>query len=549
MALAGNLKVGARLGIAFGVLVALALVIAVVGLVRLDALNRDFTHIVTDRHSKTNLVHAILDEANVMYRSVYVALVQGGSHDREIARIEAARRNISEMLEKLDTMSANEDARGKELLQKAHDQTGPYMVTLVRFTRLLAADNRDQARSLLGEKLGPELDGAFEAMRALSEYHTAAMRLRQTEAAASYAHARNLTVVLALIAGTLSVLVAIWISRGITRPLSQAVSVANHVASGDLTEKVEAESSDEAGQLISAIARMNESLTRIVGEVRMGSDAIVVAARELVGGNRDLQDRTESQASSLEEAASSMEEFTATVTQNADNAKQANALAHDASAVAGQGGEVVNRVVEKMGSISSSSKKIVDIIAVIDGIAFQTNILALNAAVEAARAGEQGRGFAVVAQEVRALAQRSASAAKEIKQLITDSVSNVSDGASLVDQARQTMDAIVGKIGKVTQIIAEISSASQEQSSGIQQVNQVLAEMDRVTQQNAALVEQTSAAVESLEQQARYLAEVVSVFKLNGAGSPDREYPAASQPPAEAQFLTDRLPEQRRLPS
>jgi methyl-accepting chemotaxis protein len=280
----------------------------------------------------------------------------------------------------------------------------------------------------------------------------------------------------------------------------------------------------------------------------MGSDTIVVAARQLVGGNRDLQDRTEEQASSLEEAASSMEEFTATVGQNADNAKQANELARGASTVAGQGGEVVNRVVEKMGSISASSKRIVDIIAVIDGIAFQTNILALNAAVEAARAGDQGRGFAVVAQEVRALAQRSAAAAKEIKQLITDSVSNVNDGAKLVDQARQTMDNIVGNIGKVTQIIGDISIASQQQSSGIEQVNQVLAEMDRVTQQNAALVEQTSAAVESLEQQADYLVEAVSVFKLGSAEPLDQDYPAAN-PLAASLPLSGRPLETQRLPS
>jgi methyl-accepting chemotaxis protein len=549
MALAGNLKVGARLGIAFGVLVALALLIAFVGLSRLDALNRDFTHIVVDRHSRTNLLHSIIDEANVMSRAVHSAFLNGsGTSEREIARMDEAKQKISDMLERLDKMSANEDARGKELLQQVHDKTGPYMVSLVRFTRLLAAGKRDEAGAVLGEKLGPELDSAFESMRELSGYHTEAIRLRQSEAATSYERARTLTAALALIACALSVLVAVWIARGITRPLSQAVSVAGQVASGDLTGRIRAEGTDEAGQLIAAISRMNESLTKIVGEVRTGSDAIVVAARQLVGGNRDLQDRTEAQASSLEEAASSMEEFTATVAQNADNAKQANALAHDASVVAGQGGEVVNRVVEKMGSISASSKRIVDIIAVIDGIAFQTNILALNAAVEAARAGEQGRGFAVVAQEVRALAQRSADAAKEIKQLITESVSNVSDGASLVDQARQTMEAIVGKIGKVTQIISEISSASQEQSSGIQQVNQVLAEMDRVTQQNAALVEQTSAAVESLEQQARYLAEIVSVFKLGSSGSPVQEYPQEDRLPT-SQLLTDAALEPRRLPT
>jgi methyl-accepting chemotaxis protein len=530
-AFGGNLKVGARLGIAFGVLVALALLIAFVGVGRLDALNRDFTRIVVDRHARTNLLHAIIDEANVMSRSVHGAFLrEGGGHASEIGRMDAAKRNVSDMLERLDKMSLDEDRGGRDLLQQVHDRTAVYLVSLLRFTRLLAADRRDEAKTLLGEKLGAEMDSAFEAMRLLSKHHTDVMQVRQAEAATSYERARNLTAALALIAGVLAVLVAVWIARGITRPLRQAVSVAGLVASGDLTSTIQVQGNDETGQLMAALSRMNQSLTKIVSEVRMSSDAIVVATKQLVGGNRDLQHRTEKQTSSLQDAASTMDEFTATVAQNASNAKQANELARGASVVAGQGGEVVSRVVEKMASISASSKRIVDIIAVIDGIAFQTNILALNAAVEAARAGDQGRGFAVVAQEVRALAQRSATAAKEIKQLIADSVSNVRDGAKLVDQARRTMDDIVGNIGKVTQIVGEIS----QQGSAIERVNRVLAEMDRVTQQNAALAEQTSAAVESLEQQASYLAEAVSVFKL-GDGEPqphteplDPEYPAAN---------------------
>jgi methyl-accepting chemotaxis protein len=264
---------------------------------------------------------------------------------------------------------------------------------------------------------------------------------------------------------------------------------------------------------------MNESLRKIAGEVRMGTEAISAASKQLSAGNSDLSQRTEEQASSLEQTASSMEQLTSTVKQNADNAMQANQLAAGASNVAMEGGKVVGEVVQTMSSINESSRKIVDIIGVIDGIAFQTNILALNAAVEAARAGEQGRGFAVVAGEVRSLAQRSAAAAKEIKELITDSVGKVDAGSALVGQAGKTMDAVVASVKRVTDIIAEIAAASREQTEGIEQVNQAITQMDHVTQQNAALVEEAAAAAESMEEQAQRLAEAVAVFKVEETAS------------------------------
>jgi len=263
---------------------------------------------------------------------------------------------------------------------------------------------------------------------------------------------------------------------------------------------------------------MNDNLVDLVGKVRMGTDQITTASSEIASGNLDLSQRTEEQVSSLEETASSMEELTSTVRQNADNARQANQLAAGASEVAVKGGAVVGQVVQTMSSINASSKKIVDIISVIDGIAFQTNILALNAAVEAARAGEQGRGFAVVATEVRTLAQRSAAAAKEIKELISDSVSKVEDGTRLVDEAGATMDEIVSAVKCVTDIMSEISAASQEQSSGIEQVNQAVSQMDEVTQQNAALVEEAAAA-ESMQDQAQALTQAVTIFKLSSNGA------------------------------
>ncbi|HJV51096.1 MAG TPA: methyl-accepting chemotaxis protein [Noviherbaspirillum sp.] len=318
--------------------------------------------------------------------------------------------------------------------------------------------------------------------------------------------------ILALMAAT--GLLGHFIVRSITDPLMEAVNMAQHVAAGDLTVEIADAGRNETGQLLTALGDMNHSLRRIVTEVRDGTETTASAAKQIAAGNLDLSSRTEHQASSLEKTASSMEELTATVKQNADNARQANALASSASEIAGKGGDVVSQVVETMASINASSKRIVDIISVIDGIAFQTNILALNAAVEAARAGEQGRGFAVVATEVRNLAQRSSAAAKEIKALIDDSVQKVGSGTRLVEQAGATMDDIMEGIKRVTDIMGEITAASQEQTSGIEQINLAIGQMDQATQQNAALVEEAAAAAESLQEQAITLAQAVSVFKL-----------------------------------
>lgn len=342
----------------------------------------------------------------------------------------------------------------------------------------------------------------------------------------------------------LTLVVGYMIMRTVFRRLGgepdYAASVARSIAAGDLTTDVVLKAGDK-DSLLFAMKGMQESLASIIGDVKGAADAINTGSKEIASGNADLSQRTEEQASSLEETASSMEELTSTVKQNAENSKQANQLAIGASDVAVKGGQVVSQVVETMGSINAASKKISDIIGVIDGIAFQTNILALNAAVEAARAGEQGRGFAVVASEVRTLAQRSAAAAKEIKELIGDSVEKVGNGSKLVDQAGQTMEEVVGAIKRVTDIMAEITAASQEQSAGIEQVNQAVTQMDEVTQQNAALVEEAAAAAESMQEQAEALARLAATFKLANDGASEGQSGAAvemDQPKATAKVTS-----------
>lgn len=332
------------------------------------------------------------------------------------------------------------------------------------------------------------------------------------EASRKQATLLSLVLMLAGLAG--AIVAGVKVSRSITRPLHEVVGVAKHVASGDLTSDIAATTHDENGEMLQALKDMNDSLASIIIQVRNATDAIATASAQIAARNLDLSSRTEQQAGALEQTASSMEQQTATIRRNADNARQANQLALSASEVAAKGGEVVTRVVATMGSIDQSSKKIVDIISVIDGIAFQTNILALNAAVEAARAGEQGRGFAVVAGEVRTLAQRSAAAAKEIKTLIEDSVRNVDVGSHLVAEAGETMEHVVDSIRRFTAIMSEIADATSEQSQGIEHVNHTIAQMEQVTQQNAALVEESAAAAQSLKDQAALLVQVVSVFKV-----------------------------------
>jgi len=375
--------------------------------------------------------------------------------------------------------------------------------------KLKADGENPQVAQLTQEKLVPALNACDASIKNMLVHQKAA--IDQTVASIGTLNRSGQFSMLVLALGAF---VSWRLTRGITRPLSEALRMAQTVAASDLSRDFEVTTKDEIGQLMQALKVMNASLSGMVGQVRTGTDTIATASSQMVAGNQDLSSRTEQQASALEETAASMEELTSTVKQNADNARQANQLAVSASSVAVKGGAVVSQVVGTMGAINTSSRKIVDIIGVIDGIAFQTNILALNAAVEAARAGEQGRGFAVVAAEVRSLAQRSAAAAKEIKTLIGDSVQKVEEGSKQVAEAGRTMDEIVDSVKRVTDIMAEIEAASREQTSGIEQINQAITQMDQVTQQNAALVEEAAAAAQSLQEQASGLSQVVSVFKL-----------------------------------
>jgi methyl-accepting chemotaxis protein len=382
----------------------------------------------------------------------------------------------------------------------------------------LRANDVKEAQRLLTEKIHPLYGPTKKGSDALEKLQLDEAKKDFTAADARYATIRivSITSIVAglLFAGLFGLLMVRSIARQLGAEPGEAANVAQSVGSGDLSVRIDLKPGDTSS-LMAQLKRMQESLIGIVGQVRIGTDTIATASAQIAAGNMDLSSRTEQQASSLEETAASMEELTSTVKQNADNARQANQLAESASSVAVKGGRVVSQVVDTMSAINSSSKKIVDIIGVIDGIAFQTNILALNAAVEAARAGEQGRGFAVVAAEVRNLAQRSAAAAKEIKTLIGDSVDKVEEGSKQVAEAGKTMDEIVGSVKRVTDIMAEITVASREQTSGIEQINQAITQMDQVTQQNAALVEEAAAAAASLQEQASGLSQVVSVFKLD----------------------------------
>jgi len=510
-----NLRIGTRLGAGFAaVLLMLAGAIGL-GLQAMGDVQSRLEGIVEGNNVRVAAVNMMSDAVReiAILDGNLILLTEEAAMREESKKIVSARERYTEAHKTLQKMLVA--AEGKALLARADEKAALLLPLNSQLSELALQNKNEEATQIFITKFQPAVRSVLAELDAMDASESSQARAASREAAEGYAWSRNLMFALGGFAILFGAGIAWLTTRSITRPIGEAVQVAEKVAAGDITSRIEVHSKDETGRLMAALKAMNESLVRIVREVRMGTDTIATASSQIASGNQDLSSRTEQQASSLEQTAASMEELTSTVKQNADNARQANQLAVSASEVAVKGGSVVSQVVGTMGSIDASSKKIVDIIGVIDGIAFQTNILALNAAVEAARAGEQGRGFAVVASEVRSLAQRSAAAAKEIKTLIGDSVEKVEEGSKQVAEAGRTMEEIVGSVKRVTDIMGEITAASQEQTSGIEQINQAITQMDQVTQQNAALVEEASAAAQSLQEQAGSLVQTVSIFKID----------------------------------
>ena len=519
-----NLKIGVRLGGGFAAVLLLLLSLTVVGIVQMQSASKETDALVNVKVRNERLIGewTKVIEVNAA-RTAAAWKVSDPAHQKQFeTEMAASSARATEIQNDIGKSELN--AQEQALYQEVLSTRKAYTEVRKEVFKAKNAGDLELGKRLYEGDMAVKRDIYLASLKKLELLEAGLLDETAAQIRSRYENGRLLLISLGVAAILLGIACAYWITRSITRPITRAVEVAEAVSAGDLTSHIVVDSRDETGQLMHALKNMNDKLVSIVGQVRAGTESIGTASSQIAAGNLDLSSRTEEQASSLEETASSMEELTSTVKLNADNARSANQLAIDASQIASKGGVVVSEVVSTMGSINDSSRKIVDIISVIDAIAFQTNILALNAAVEAARAGEQGRGFAVVASEVRNLAQRSAAAAKEIKGLIDDSVEKVEAGSQLVDKAGRTMDEIVQSISHVTQIMNQITDASEEQRAGIEQVNQAVGQMDQVTQQNAALVEEAAAAAESMQEQAARLADVVGLFKLDAT----QQYAAAN---------------------
>jgi len=535
-----NLTIAKRLGLGFGLVSLFLLLVIALGLTSMRQIQDRMDEATKVNNVETRLAQTMdltVTERALALRNL-ILLKEEKEIQIEVARIAeqekkyaAAQQKLGEMFAKLEGTSSEE----KSLLEQIRTQSGLAAPFIQRAAALALEQKQDDAYKLLRYEFRPVQKRWWELLRTLIAVEEKQNSEASSMAEAAYSQARLVMLSIGSLALLTSLLAAVLITRSVTRQLGcepdEAAAIAGQIASGNLAVPIHTRAGD-THSLLHAMQSMRDSLAQIVQQVHASTETIATAAGQIAMGNLDLSSRTEQQASTLEQTASSMEELTSTVRINTDHARQANGLAESASDVATKGGAVVAQVVDTMAAIDVSARKIVDIIAVIDGIAFQTNILALNAAVEAARAGEQGRGFAVVATEVRSLAQRSAAAAKEIKDLIGDSVDKVQAGNRLVEQAGSTMHEVVASVRRVTGIMSEMMSASQEQSAGIEQINIAVTQMDNVTQQNAALVEEAAAAAQAMQEQVNSLNEVVSVFRVgNIAGGRDAGLRVVSRPP------------------
>ena len=528
-------RVRTRLTVGFGVVCVLLVVSVLMGLMAMGRMGADLKAVVADHFPRIVAAANLSTQIDVIAIALRNMMLNADAADRE-RQTQVIAQSRQEVVRLFDTLDKTlTEPKDRALLQKVKEQRALYLAGQEELLGFIRSDQTDQSREYLASKLRPVLASYKASIGALVESEKNAIVTAGTDARDTALNARNTLIGLGVAALLLAAALGWLITRSLLRELGgeprTAADVARAVAGGDFTQPIAVKDGDTTS-LMAQLAAMKDGLAQVVSQVRRGSESVAMASSEIAQGNQDLSARTESQASALEETAASMEQLGATVRQNAESASQANALARSASDVAVRGGEVVGQVVQTMKGINESSQRIADIIGVIDGIAFQTNILALNAAVEAARAGEQGRGFAVVASEVRSLAGRSAEAAKEIKQLISASVERVEQGSAMADQAGETMTEVVQSIRRVTDLMGEINAASSEQASGVAQVGEAVTQMDQATQQNAALVEEMAAAAGSLSSQAQELVQAVAVFKLDASQSGASAYSTPTARPA-----------------
>jgi methyl-accepting chemotaxis protein len=533
------MKITTRLTVGFSTLFALVVLLAAVTLFNLTKIDEAFKDVMENRYRKVvvaNDIKAVNSEEAQSMRNLFI-MSDPADVKAEFDALAAGTKTASADMEYLQQRTSN--GRAQQAFARLLEARAAYSEPRSKVIELLRAAKFDEAKAAMIAEVRPRQVDFMARIDDLIKLQEVQMGEGAAAMGTSISDTKIILGALLALAFAAAAALGVWIVRTTTRPINDAVNIARGVAAGDLAMEFRADGKNETGLLLGALHDMKTRLAAIVGDVRRNAEGTASAAAQIAQGNNDLSSRTEQQASALEETAASMEQLSSTVKQNADNARQANQLAQGASSVAIQGGEVVSQVVDTMRDINASSKKIVDIISVIDGIAFQTNILALNAAVEAARAGEQGRGFAVVASEVRSLAQRSAEAAKEIKVLISASVERVEQGTTLVDRAGVTMQEVVASIRRVTDLMGEISAASTEQSAGVAQIGEAVTQMDQATQQNAALVEESAAAAESLKLQAQQLVQTVAVFKL-AHGSRVTAAPALATAAAQARNSVER---------